>query len=51
MKPRILAKLDILAAAREARVQENLRRQNAILAQGEAQREILSAYRGRLAES
>ncbi len=51
MKPRILAKLDILAAAREARVQESLRRQTAILAQGEAQREILSAYRGRLAES
>ncbi len=51
MKPRNLTRLDILAAAREARLQESLRRQTAILAQGEAQCGILSAYQERLTES
>lgn len=51
MNPRTLARLDKLAAEREARLHEAIRRHGAALAQSQAQRQMLSAYRIRLAES
>ncbi len=51
MKPDLLAKLDILAAAQEAKILEAIRKGNGAVKQAEQQRGILSAYRARLAES
>lgn len=51
MKPRTLARLDLLAAERERRLLDEVRRHNASLAQIAQQRSVLAAYRERLAES
>ena len=51
MKPKTLARLDLLAAAQEAQAQEALRRTTATLRQTEAQQEVLGTYRSRLAAS
>lgn len=49
MKPQSLAKLDLLAAAKEAALLEALARHSATLQRYEAQREILVTYQQRLA--
>jgi hypothetical protein len=49
MTPQALAKLDLLAAAKEAALLEALDRHGKALQRYEAQREVLAAYRDRLA--
>jgi hypothetical protein len=51
MNSQTLARLDVLAAAREMQLLETVRRQQAALAQVDDQRGILAAYRTRLAQS
>ena len=51
MKPRTISRLDMLAAEREAQVQEAVRRHAAAQAQSRQQRQMLEAYRDRLAAS
>lgn len=51
MKPRTIARLDMLAAERESQLQDAARRHAAALAQSRAQREMLAAYRDRLTAS
>jgi flagellar biosynthesis chaperone FliJ len=51
MKPRTIARLDMLAAAREAQLQESVRRHAASMAQSQQQRQMLTTYRDRLAAS
>ena len=51
MKPSMIARLDLLAAAREAGLLEQVRQHSATLARGQAQDEVLAAYRARLSES
>lgn len=51
MKPRTIARLDMLAAEREAGLREAVRRHSAALVQSRQQRQMLSAYRGRLTAS
>ena len=51
MKPRTIARLDMLAAEQETQALEAVRRHNAALRQAEEQRGILAAYRLRLAQS
>jgi hypothetical protein len=51
MKAKTLARLELLAAERELQSLEMVRRQNAALAQSEAQRGMLASYRDRLAAS
>ncbi|HTQ72032.1 MAG TPA: hypothetical protein VMH92_11130 [Acidocella sp.] len=51
MKSTLLAKLELLAAADEAKRAEALRRAQAALAQAQAQQNVLEAYRARLAAS
>ncbi len=48
MKPQAFAKLDLLAAAKEARLLEQLSGHNAALRHYEAQREVLTSYQERL---
>lgn len=48
MKPQTLAKLDLLATAKEATLLETLARHNQTLRQYEAQRAVLDAYQARL---
>ncbi|MBU6398038.1 MAG: hypothetical protein KJS74_07640 [Rhodospirillales bacterium] len=48
MKPQALAKLDLLAAAKEAALLDSLNRHNAALQRYAAQREVLAAYQTRL---
>jgi hypothetical protein len=48
MKPQTLARLDLLAADRERRILEDIRAQQATLAQVAQQRSVLAAYRARL---
>lgn len=48
MKPEALAKLDLLAAAKEATLQEDLERHNKALQHYEAQRTVLASYQTRL---
>ena len=50
MKPQSLAKLDLLAAAKEAALLERLGRHSDALRRYEAQREVLAAYQDRLAD-
>ena len=49
MKPRTLARLALLAAEREAQLGQAVAQQRAALLQNAAQREMLDAYRARLA--
>jgi hypothetical protein len=49
MNPRMLARLNILAAEQEAQLLETIRRHSAAIRQAGQQREVLSAYRTRLA--
>lgn len=51
MKPETLARLDLLAAQRETKLLETIRRQNAALEQAAYQRGMLLSYRDRLAAS
>lgn len=51
MKAATLARLDLLAAEREAKLLETIRRQNAALQQAAYQRGMLASYRDRLAAS
>lgn len=51
MKPRTLAKLDMLAAEQETQQLDAIRRASAMLKQTEHQRGVLEAYRQRLAGS
>lgn len=51
MKPRTLARLDMLAAEQEIQALEAVRRHNATLHQAEEHRGLLAAYRARLAQS
>ena len=51
MKSSLLSKLEMLAAAEEAKRAEVLRRAQAALAQAQGQQEVLHAYRARLAAS
>ncbi len=51
MKTRTIARFDMLAAAREAQAQEAVRRHAGSLAQSRQQRQMLAAYRARLAAS
>lgn len=51
MKTRTIARLDMLAAEREAQLQDAVRRHAASLAQSRQQRQMLAAYRDRLAAS
>ncbi|WP_297494912.1 hypothetical protein [Acidocella sp.] len=51
MKPQLIARLDLLAAEREARLRDTLRSQATALMQSRQQCELLEAYRGRLAAS
>jgi flagellar biosynthesis chaperone FliJ len=51
MKPRTLARLDMLAAAQETQALEAVRRHNATLHQAVEHRGLLAAYRARLAQS
>jgi hypothetical protein len=51
MKPQTLARLDLLAADRERRILEDIRAQQATLAQVAQQRSVLASYRARLSES
>lgn len=51
MKPRTIARLDILAAAREARLQEAASRHGAALDHAREQGALLAAYRDRLGAS
>jgi len=51
MKPRTIARLDMLAAAREAQLQDSVRRHAASMAQSQQQRQMLITYRDRLAAS
>ena len=51
MKTRTIARLDMLAAEREAQLQDAIRRHAAARAQCQQQRQMLSAYRDRLAAS
>ena len=51
MKPRTIARLDMLAAEREAQLQETVRRHAAAQAQSRQQRQMLEGYRDRLAAS
>ena len=51
MKPRTMERLDLLAADAERRLLEDIRRHQAALAQVQEQRQVLAAYRGRLAQS
>ena len=48
MKPQALAKLDLLAAAKETALLDSLARHNEALRRYEAQQEVLSSYRNRL---
>jgi hypothetical protein len=51
MKSRTIARLDMLAAEREAQLQDALRRHAASMVQSQQQRQMLSTYRDRLAAS
>jgi len=51
VKPRTLARLDLIAAERERRLLDEVKRHNATLEQIAQQRGILSAYRERLSSS
>lgn len=51
MRPRTIARLDMLAAEREAQLQDAARRHGIALAQSQGQRQTLDAYRDRLAAS
>jgi hypothetical protein len=51
MKPRLLARLDLLTAEQETQLLETIRRQNAALKQTDQQRIVLASYRNRLAAS
>jgi len=51
MKPRTIARLDMLAAEREAQLQDAVRRHANVLAQNQQQRQMLITYRERLAAS
>jgi hypothetical protein len=51
MKPRLLSRLDLLAAEQETQLLETIRRQNAALKQTDHQRGVLASYRDRLAAS
>ncbi len=51
MKPETLARLDLLAAQREAKVLETISRQTATLEQAAYQRGMLTSYRDRLTAS
>ncbi|MBU6418105.1 MAG: hypothetical protein KGQ79_00055 [Proteobacteria bacterium] len=48
MNPQALAKLDLLAAAKEAALLDSLNRHNAALQRYAAQREVLASYQERL---
>ncbi len=50
MNPQALAKLDLLAAAKEAALLEALARHSQALQRYEAQREVLAAYQARLGD-
>lgn len=51
MKLRTIERLDLIAAMRQERVQEEIKRHNATLAQVAHQRSVLASYRNRLDES
>jgi hypothetical protein len=51
MKLRTITRLDVLAAEREAQLQDALRRHTAAQTQSQQQRQMLSAYRDRLTAS
>jgi flagellar biosynthesis chaperone FliJ len=51
VKAATLARLDLLAADREAKLLETIRQQNAAMQQAAYQRDMLASYRERLAES
>jgi len=51
MKPRTMERLDLLAAYAERRLLDDISRHQAALAQVQAQRQVLAAYRSRLAQS
>jgi flagellar biosynthesis chaperone FliJ len=51
MKPRTIARLDMLAAERETQLQDAVRHHAASLTQSQQQRQMLAAYRDRLAAS
>jgi flagellar biosynthesis chaperone FliJ len=51
MKPRTMERLDLLAADAERRLLDDISRHQAALGQVQAQRDVLAAYRARLAQS
>jgi len=51
MKARTIARLDMLAAARKAKAQDEVRRHASTLAQNQQQQQVLKSYRDRLAAS
>ena len=51
MKPRTLARLELMAAAATAKIREEILRHNTVLGQIEYQKRVLADYRGRLQES
>jgi len=51
MKPRLLGRLNLLAAEQETQLLETIRRQNTALKQTDHQRNVLASYRDRLAAS
>jgi hypothetical protein len=51
MNPRTIARLEIMAAARQAQILDDIRRQETALAQIDGQRNVLAAYCDRLLSS